>query len=157
VNIAFAFGSLPWLPDQMAPHFGSDGTPTRLEPPAFTAVIMSVIAVFIGTTFLGVSWLMTVAPSDSFNLPNRDYWLNKENRPKTIRRICSVVEFMGTAAMLFMLFVQWELFRANQTVPPKLEGVYVLFGICVFLIFVTIGTTRLYLSFRNTKDTTEPL
>ena len=154
-NIAFAFGSLPWLPDQVAPHFNSDGMPTRLEHPIVPAVIMSVVVVFTGATILGASWLMTICPPYSFNIPNRDYWLSEENRPKTILRIRYSIELIGVGTMLFFLLLQWKVFQANQTVPPKLDGNNIWVGACVLLIVITVDTVRLLLSFRLPKENNE--
>jgi len=77
--------------------------------------------------------------------------MNEENRPKTVRRLCADVEFIGVATMLFILLFQWELFRANQMVPPKLEGNSLWIGTGVLLVVITIDIVRMLLSFRLPK------
>jgi len=152
-NIAFAFGTVPWLPEQVAVHFGIDGVPTRFAPPMESAVMMSVNVFIMGALFFGVSLLMPIIPSKYINLPNnRDYWLNEENRPKTMRRICSSIELIGVITMFFMLLAQWETFRANQMVPPKLAESNVWFGTGVQLVCVAIVIVRLLLAFRLPKE-----
>jgi uncharacterized membrane protein len=154
-NIAFAFGSLPWMPNPMASHFDLDGTPNGAASPMVLAIIISTATVFSGTIFLSTSWLMTILPSDYFSIPNGDYWLNEENRPQTIRRICSFTELMGVWMMLFILLIQWEIFQANQTVPTKLgNNVHIASG--VFLLTLTVATVRLLLAFRLPKEPVTP-
>jgi uncharacterized membrane protein len=155
-NIAFAFGSLPWMPNPMASHFDLRGTPDGFASPMANAILMSTTLVVMGTIIFSVSWLMTITPPKYFNIPNREYWLNEENRPQTIRRICSCTELMGVWTMLFFLLMQWELFQANQTVPPKLLGNNVYIGCGVLLLLITVDTVRLFLAFRLPKEPRNP-
>ena len=156
-NIACAFGSLPWMPERIANHFDLNGVPNQFISPIVNAMLLSVTTGFMGAIILGVSYLMAFSTKhmpELVNIPNRDYWMNEENRPKTVRRLCVNVEFIGVASMLFVLLFQWELFRANQMVPPKLEGNSLWVGTGVLLVVITIDIVRMLLSFRLPK--TEP-
>jgi uncharacterized membrane protein len=155
-NIAFAFGSLLWMPEKIAVHFALDGTVNRFEPPHVSAILMSVIACFITASILGLSFMMSFIASNSpetFKIPNSDYWFNEENRPKTIRRYCSIIESPGVAIMLFLLLVQWELFRINQTVPPEMPNTEMLmYAGGILLALIVFESVRLFLYFRLPKE-----
>jgi len=149
-NIVFAFGSLPWMPNPMGVHFALDGTPDGWGPPLVNALLMSLVVGIMAASILGSSWLITIAPSYSFNMPNRDYWMSEERRPETIRRICSFCELIGVWTMLFFLIVQWQIFQANQTVPPKPISIEPYVGILLFVMI--FETVRSLLSFRLPKE-----
>ena len=151
-NIVFAFGSLPWMPEKIAVHFSLDGTPNRFEPPIVTAMMMSVTVIFTGAIFLGISLLAPIMPPNLWNMPNRDYWLNDENRPQTIRRVCCSLELMGILTMLLFLLLQWEFVRANLIDPPKLSINILHFGLGIYLATITFETVRLCWSFRLPKE-----
>jgi len=61
-NIALAFGSLLWMPDQIAVHFTLDGRANRFEPPIANAVMMSVLIGIMGAVVLGVSFPSSQSP-----------------------------------------------------------------------------------------------
>ena len=153
-NIVFAFGMLPWMPEKVAIHFGANGMPNGWASPIPNAILLSITTAIMGAGILGCSFLTALCAEhmpEHFNIPNRDYWLNEENRPKTIRRICSFTEFIGIGIMLFFLFVQWEIFWANQKVPVIVsDNVWV----AVVVLFVSLGieTVRLFLAFRLPKE-----
>jgi uncharacterized membrane protein len=154
-NIAFAFGTLPWMPERVAIHFDSNGVPNGFMSPTTTALLLSFIVGFVGVTILGCSLLGAMIAKhmpEHFNIPNREYWLNEENRPKTVRRMCSYVESVGVVTMLVILQVQWEIFKANQMVPPKLEGnnLHIVTG--VLLGVIAVYTVYLHWSYRLPKE-----
>jgi len=150
-NIAFAFGSLPWMPNPTAIHFGMDGTPNGFAHPITCAVFISILSGIMTAVFLGASLFTLVYPT-SIGIPNSVYWLSTENYPKTCRRLCFYLESLGIATMLFILFLQWELFRANRIVPPKLYHAYFVFGLFTWLIFINVASVHLYLSFHLPKE-----
>ena len=154
-HIAFAFGMIPWMPERMVTTWGLDGKPSGFMSPITSAVIMSVTVALTGAIILGVSFFMSFATlhmPESFNIPNRDYWLNEENRPITVRRICSNVELIGVGTMFFILFVNWELFRANQTVPPGKPSDMLTYAVGVLLAAITFDCVRMLRSFRLPKE-----
>ena len=156
-NIAFAFGSLPWQPEKIAVHFSLDGTAGRFESPIVSAISMSIIVGIAAAVFIGLSALVSRSAHmpELFNMPNREYWLNDENRPKTIRRICSSIDMIGIGTMLFILFLQWEMFQANQRVPPILRS-YMLYAFGVFVTYIVFDQVRLYRLFCRLPEDGEP-
>jgi hypothetical protein len=157
-SIAFAFGTLPWMPETIVTTWGLDGKPSGVMSPITYALVMSIGSVFVGAIILGCSLLIATGAEhypESINIPNREYWLNEENRPKTVRRICASAEFIGVASMLFMLLCEWEIFKANQLVTPIMDNNNVHIGAAVMLGAVTIEIIRLLWSFRLPKAAEE--
>ena len=87
-----------------------------------------------------------------FNIPNRDYWLNDDNRPKTTRLLCSIIEIIGIATMLWILLIQWELFRVNQMVSPQGPHVYLYYATGIYLAVVLFACILPLWSFRLPKE-----
>ena len=155
-NIAFAFGSLPWQPNPVAVHFSFDGTANRFESPIVSAISMSIFVGIIAAVFIGASALVPMYATrmpERVNIPNRYYWLNEENRPQTIRRFCFSVERIGIGMMLFILFLQWEIFQANRTVSPLIFRDYLLY---LFVAYIIFDQVRLYRSFCRLPEDDEP-
>jgi len=138
----------------MAVHFSLDGTPNRFEPPIGFAISMSIAIGIMAAVFMGASMLLAVCATRMptlVNIPNRDHWLNKENRPATIRRVRSFLEMSGFGTMLFVLFLQWEIFQANQVVPPLLRD-YLLYAAGILVAYIIFDQIRLYRSFCLPKE-----
>jgi hypothetical protein len=162
-NIAFAFGTLPWMPEQIPIHPG-------LMPPIVYAFLVSFIAVLIGAfTLLGYKFAkhfpelcldgiihfysLFVKPfSKRINMPNSEYWLNEENRPKTVRRFCSYAEFIGVVSMLYLLFLQWEIFKALLTGgAPRQTGNLVIGDAVIWGLPILVTVWMMWL-FRMPKE-----
>jgi hypothetical protein len=59
--------------------------------------------------------------------------------------------------MLWILLVQWDLFRVNLTVPPgKLNSNILFYATIVLLAVLAVETVRFYLSFRLPKNGGQP-
>ena len=151
-NIAFAFGTLPWMPEKVAIHFGLGGMADRFVSPMGNAIEMSLTIGILAGILFGVSLSMPIMPTSCINIPNRNYWLNEENRPQTIRRLRSFLDFVGIGVCLFFLFVQWETFQANQRAPVTLNMIEIWIGMGVFVVFVLVESIRLHLAFRLPKE-----
>ena len=150
-NIAFAFGTLPWMPEKVAVHFYPDGTPNGWEPRFPSAMLTSIIAALVGAGILGASLLMEMAAKhlpEQFNKGlNHDHRLSDEEILKRVRRFCSYLEFIGIAVMLFFLCGNWEIFCANQRVPVTLASSNVNTVGVGLLVFFAIETIHLIWTF----------
>jgi uncharacterized membrane protein len=153
-NIVFAFGTIPGLPNPMANHFNLAGQADGFASPMDNAILMSILISVMAAIFLGTSGLMTKIATHmptQVNIPNRDYWMNEENRPETIRRLRSFMDSMGFWLMAIFLFLQYETFSANQMVPPALNSVQLWIVLGTFLFLMLYETVRLFSLFRLPK------
>ena len=160
VNIAFAFGTLPWMPEQIAVHFSPDGTVNRYESPFSFVALACILPCIIASFMLGISFMMSFSVMhmpEQFNMPNSDYWINEENRPKTAQRIAAfTIDLFGIGMMLLFLFIHGELVRVNLTVPPGQPNVEMLcYAPIVLLAVWAFGFVYLYLSFHFPKIETQ--
>ena len=131
-NIAFAFGTLPWMPD---------------------AMLISIIAAHLGAGVL-IGSMLTETGLELSYMPNREYYLNEENRPKTIRLYRSFVESIGVGVMLLFLFIQWVIGQYFQADVPNLVETGVrnlMIGFITFFVFLIVECVRLHLAFRLPK------
>jgi hypothetical protein len=151
-NIAFAFGTLPWMPERVAHGFLPSGEPTVFVSPIFYAFFWSSLAVATWILVLAVSRAMRISSTKRFCIPNPDYWLNEENRPKTIRRLCSAVERLGIATILLLMLLQWRVFKANQIIPPKINDNNLWVGVLLVVIIITVDIVYMLWSFRLPKE-----
>jgi len=135
-NIAFAFGSLPWQPDAFA----------RAVLVSIAVSLLAVLAFVVSSmSFLSMPWTW-------WGTPNRDYWLNEENRPEAIRRCRFFIGKTGVAGMLFILFVQWAAFQIGREVFLAYRN-YIL---AAFFAFLTFELVRYYYSFYRLPEDGEP-
>ena len=152
-NIAFAFGSLPWMPEKVATSMPCPRDQNGFASPIALSCAMSGAVVFMGLALIGMTYRSVPNTLSKYpHFPNSDYWLNEENRPKTIRRLRSCYYLIGIWVMLCLLSSQWDEFRANQMVSPEFEnsGMTIF---CVYAFFVPLGIYPLWimLSFRLPK------
>ena len=156
-NIAFAFGSLPWMPN---PDINHKGIPTRstgfehIVGAVLMSGIVGIVFAFMGG-YVRENIVKMSNSSEPFRIPNSDYWLNEENRPKTIRRFRSFIESIGVGIMLLILLVQWTNFALAHGVWLKVDSVGMWLAEIVFYFFVAFCIIRFVhfrLSFRLPKE-----
>ena len=136
-NIAFAFGSLLWLPCM----------PWCIECIVVALVISHVVALHvILCLFLSSKWCLSL-PSSWWGVPNSIYWRKEENFPEAMRRYRLYIWRTGIAVMLFLLFFQWESFRHNNHGGLPNDSLF--YAIGIFVAVVAIDTV--YLTWRFSR------
>ena len=133
-NLILTAVSLALLPDQVAIHFGGGGRPDSWASKEFNATIFLVLEV----PFFLMFYLAPVLPlgvSKKFlNLPNKDYWLQDENRPLFHRKFGSYMAEFGVAIFIFFFCINLLALQANLREPVLLD--YKIFMI-VFIVFMS--------------------
>ena len=152
-NIVTAAAAVWVMPDPMATHFGRDHLADGFMSPAEYAALMGGFVVFLAMVFLVMPRISHRIPARRWNLPNRDYWLSEEHRPETMRRLCSFLDVIGFATMLFFLLVQWQVFHANQAAPPRLNPALFWPSLVAFFTVTITLSIRMIRSFRLPKKT----
>ena len=149
-NIVFAFGTLPWMPEKVAIHFGPDKTPNEWVSPLIYAILASTLVGVLGAAFFGLSSIPFTSTT-SYGTPNRDYWLKEENRPKVIQRLRFYFLSIGIGVLLVLLSYQWTIFHYNRTLPPYFDASVPFCCSIIFAVYVPIEIVRSYLFFRLPK------
>ena len=141
----------------MAVRLAPDGSPTAfVGRPIVFAVQISVEVIIMTVTFLVASkFASTLFAGGAPFMPNRNYWLSEENRPKMILRLRSFFYSGGFGTMLFIATGQWVFFQANMGAPPTANLVVLYVGISAIPVFIVVEMVRLYLSFRLPKTETQ--
>ncbi len=103
----------PHLHEQVASHFGAggqaDGWMSKVTFVAFTVGLQIGIAV----SMLGIGRLIGVLPNSMINIPNKEYWLAKERRTKTLRETIWMMDWIAAGTSVFLLLIFYLAFDAN--------------------------------------------
>jgi uncharacterized membrane protein len=151
VGIALALALRIWsvwsqLPDAMASHFGPSGRPDAFMSKGGFFLVMALIGGGSVASLFAAPTLIRHLPSKLINLPNRDYWLdNDERREVAIDRVATLIGWVGaaTAALLAVtveLAMQANLHQSNF---DNAAFVVVLVAYFAFLIAVVVRKIRL--------------
>jgi len=152
VNIAVAVTAIWLMPDPMVTHYGADGQPDETMSPTRYAALMSGTFVAVVVFFL-MPWIAHYLPSWMWNIPNRDYWLSRENRPRAIRITRSILDRLGVVLMLFFLLVQWKIFQANRADIPRQHPAIFWSGLAVLGVALVMAQARTTPAFRLPEKT----
>src|SRR5579863_7861641 len=75
----------PLLPERMASHFASDGTPNGWQPKEVFLLLMGMVAGVTAVIGFLAPGLIASRPASQINLPNKEYWLAPERRASTMQ------------------------------------------------------------------------
>ena len=91
-----------------------------------------------------VSWV----PKGSVNLPNKDYWLKEENKPKLKAKLEALTSECGAAFLAFCFCLGLLMLKANLSDPVRLnEGIF--FAACIALMSYMVYFCVKFFSFFN--------
>lgn len=135
------------LPNVVASHFNgrgaANGWQTKQAFFEFFAIISAVVVV-IG---FAIPKIISVLPSQTINLPNKNYWLAPERAGETIQFLNAHFAWFACALFLFNILVFDYAIQINldpQHPPSSDRFWYVLAG---FLVFVMVWTIRMLAKF----------
>jgi uncharacterized membrane protein len=141
----------PVLPETMASHFDGSGRPNGFQSrEGFTALAMGILGMIV-FLFGGLGWLFRAIPTESFNLPNRDYWLAPERRNETLQDLSGRMEWFGVASLGVYLFVIQRVIETNLSGDPRLEAKEILVPLGLYLGFTTLWMVALFRRFRKPR------
>jgi hypothetical protein len=124
-NIAFAFGSVPWMPDSFD-----------------VAVFIGIAVCIVMITLLAVSSKPFLSmPMTWWGTPNRNYWMSEENFSKAIQKSRFYIATIGIVGTLFIPLVQLAHFF-QLDIPPHRHFIF-----SIFIAIITFILIRCYLSF----------
>ena len=93
----------PKLPDEVAIHFNGRGEADGFGSKQFHSWMMAGLQMGLLAMFIGLGFLITALPSSLINIPNREYWLSEEHKPKTIETFKSGLMIMGIGTQVFLV------------------------------------------------------
>jgi len=135
------------LPETMASHFGVGGEGDAfMSKVGFFVFLVAVGGGSIAVVFVAPA-LLTRFPKTMINLPNRDYWLeNNERRDIAIGRLRNWMGWFGFATAIVIVVAVELAIRANLERAPFANGpfIVVLAGYFLFTIIAVVWMMRAF-------------
>jgi uncharacterized membrane protein len=128
----------PLLPERMASHFASDGTPNGWQPKEVFLLIMGMVAGVTATIGFLAPGLIARRPASQINLPNKEYWLAPERRAVTMQFIAAQMRWFSCAVLFVILFGGYEAIQANLREVVRFDSQSMLVVLVGFLAFVLV-------------------
>jgi uncharacterized membrane protein len=133
------------LPDRMATHFVSGGTPKGFMHKDSFIIFYLGFMFFVPGVIFAASALIERLPG-SVNIPNKDYWMAADRRDAAIKSLARGFRVLGLLIGLLLIGIDQLVINANLVKPPKLDeqGIWVFLGVFVFCFIGFLGwmTTR---------------
>jgi uncharacterized membrane protein len=142
-NLVLTAVSLAILPERVAIHFGGGGIPDSWASREFNAAIFLVLEVPFFLMFYFAHLLTRGSASRFINIPNRNYWLQKENLPLFNRKFGSYMAEFGVALFVFFFCITGLTIQANLSDPVRLDEALFLVVFVVYMVYVVWWLVRL--------------
>jgi hypothetical protein len=151
-NVGLSVVSYFVLPDRVASHFGAAGRPNGWMSNAALTATMVGTHTLLFVVFLYSSRLLRVCPPSLVSLPNRDFWLSPENRPRVEGILDRLMAEYGVVMFLFMLLVGALVLQANLAEPVRLNERPLLYGLGALLAYTVYWCVKCFRSFRRPAE-----
>ncbi len=139
-------------PETMAIHFGAGGEPNGWASAGTNALIMTGVDMVLFVAFFFAPGLMRVTPDRWVNLPNKDYWLQDENRAKSMTMLCEQLYKLGALMFAFIFVVGLLVLQANMSDPVLLREDLFWPPFIFIMLYSVYWTVRVYRIFRVPKE-----
>lgn len=150
-NLALIVVSLFVLPPTVAIHFGPGGDPNNWASREVNALIFLALTLVLFVQFSLVPWLTFKFPRRLINLPNKEYWLSEENRPKAKAMLTGLLSEFGVGLLAFIFFMLLLVLDANLASPVRLKERLFFPAFAAFMVYTAYWCVRVFRSFRLPK------
>lgn len=152
LSILFNILSYVILPDEVAIHFGRGGRADSWAPKEINCLLFMGIDLLLFLLFWYSPALVMKTPAKWMSLPNKSFWLARENRPLTRQKMESLMGEFGIAFFVFFFFISILTLDANLSAPVRLKESLFLSGLIIFLVYTVYWSIKFYRSFRVPKQ-----
>jgi len=142
----------PLLPERMASHFASDGTPNGWQPKGVFLLLMGMVAGVTAIIGFLAPGLIAGRPASQINLPNKEYWLAPERRASTMEFIARQMRWFSCAVLFVILFGGYEAIQANLQDVVRFNSQAMLVVVLGFLAFVLVWVFRFVRHFSSVRE-----
>lgn len=147
-NLVLLVVSYVILPENVAIHFGVDGTPDRWAPTYVNALLMAATHCVIFAVLIFSTKATRLFPKKYINIPNKHYWLQDGNW-RTVESILSQEMYLfGSVLFAFMFFVGLLALQANLSTPVRLRMDLFWWPFGALMCFMVYWTIRLVKRFK---------
>ncbi|MCY2984881.1 MAG: DUF1648 domain-containing protein [Planctomycetota bacterium] len=141
------------LPDRVATHFNSEGTPNDWMTKTNATLTMSAFQIGMPFILIAVTLLAARLPASMVNIPHREYLLHPDRHASSMGYFQLFMNWIAVALSLFAMAINHLVFLANR------DGVglnTVWFGVlmAVFLVTVFLLVAKLLYHFRMPGEST---
>jgi len=152
LNLILAVLALVLCPSTVALHFGAGGGPNGWAPAYVNALITLGVNVLVFASFFFTPYLLRVTPSRWINLPNKEYWLRVENKPRMESMFTVHMYQFGTLTFVFMFLVGLLVLQANLADPVRLREDLFWWPFGLYMTYTVYWTVKILLVFRVPKS-----
>ena len=154
-NVVLTVVSLLVLPSEVAIHFGRDGMPDSWASKEFNALLFLGIDLFLFIVFLAAPSLSLGLSPKWLSLPNKNYWLQEENRAVAQKKLAPLMTQFGIVFFIFLFFVGLLTLEANLADPVRLDETIFLLLFIAFMLYTGYWCVTLVRAFRIPKNSTD--
>lgn len=147
-NMALNIISLMYLPARVAIHFGGGGIADSWAPKEVNAVIFLAVQLLLFFSLLYTPSSVFKFPPAMINLPNKDYWLKEENRPRALEKFSAYMWEFGIALFAFLFWVELLVLDANFANPVRLKEGLLWFGLIAFILYSLYWCAKFFRALR---------
>jgi uncharacterized membrane protein len=133
------------VPERMASHFASDGTPNGWQLKEMFFLLMGLVAASTAIIGFLAPVLIVRRPASQINLPNKEYWLAPGRRGATMEFIAGQMRWFACAVLFVILFGGYQAIQANLRSVVRFDSqtmLVVMVGFVVFVLGWLIGFVR---------------
>lgn len=139
----------PQLPERVAAHFDMAGRATRMRLTGSFGLGTWALHLGLATLVVGLMSLQHLLSPQDVQLPNADYWRHPENFPRACQHLRDWSRWFASALILWGIFLDRQLFLANQHQPPHLDPQAMILLIAAAIIGLSFMIAALLLRFRR--------
>jgi len=147
-NVALTILAPLVLPARVAIHFGIGGHPDSWASSGSFALIFLALEVPLFLLFLFVPSLISKCPPNIVSLPNRDYWLSDENKPRAMARLSGLMFEFGFALFASLLGMGLLTIFANLEDPVRLNESLFLIIFIAFMAYTAYWCVKIFRAFK---------
>lgn len=133
----------PKLPDKIATHFDARGNANSFTSKK-TAITMNIlIFVLLSGLFYGMGFLVKFVPIKFISLPNKELWLNEQNKETSYKIITEFGMKIAVVSQIFLLFLYQHIYQINLE-HGKLNSTYFIFALIFLVGYILWLTYKIY-------------
>jgi hypothetical protein len=148
-NLILALAAFLLSPSRVAIHFGAGGEPNGWAPAYLNALIITGLNLLFFATFFFLPRLIAATPSRWISLPNKEYWLKRENRDRMQSMLAGYSCQIGTITLAFMFIVGLLQLDANLSNPVQFRERLFWWPFGLYIAYTIYWTVRMAVAFRK--------
>jgi uncharacterized membrane protein len=141
------------LPDRVATHFNSEGSPNDWMTKTNATITMSAFQIGMPLFLIVVTLLAARLPASMVNIPHREYWLHPDRHASSMGYVQLFMNWIAVAFSLFAMAINHLVFLANRD-GVGLDTVWFGALMAVFLVTVFLLVDKMLSHFRLPRDST---